>query len=229
MTSLDDLIAGARTAKRAHADVDVALDQAVAGQVEALDLSIEELEQETVAVATRFDGELAETHRDSRLGDPRPTELTGERDRLLTEIREKIDALLTEREALTDGTLVTFRFTQLPGQAWAEISARHPARVDVTIDRVYGYNYHEVAKAAAAFHDDQGHGYSERILPADGDAEPGSEPVTFEQWAGIFEVISGHEFERIASALWGLNDYGPQQRIAHAGKASRAGSVNKSS
>lgn len=229
MQSLDDLIAGARTAKRQHRDVDVTLDQAVAVQVEALDAQLEALEQDRIAVTDLADEDAAEAARDARLGDPRSKKIDADREKAHAEIDGKIAALTSEREALTEGTLLTFRFTQLPGQAWAELGARHPARVDVTIDRVYGYNYHEVAKAAAIYRDEQGRPYSHLVHPADDKAaEPEIVPVTAEQWAGIFEVISGHEFERIASALWDLNDYSPQQRIAAAGKASRATSANRS-
>lgn len=229
MPSLDELLAGARAAKRLHRDVDVTLDQAVAEQVEAIDVRVEDLEQERIAVAAAADDDLAEAKRDARLGDPRSAEITAARDAALAALTEKVEALLDQREHATDGTLITFRFTQLPGQAWAEIGARHPARPDVTIDRVYGYNYHEVAKAAAVYRDDAGAAYSERILPGAEDEPPGSEEISPEQWAAIFSVISGHEFERIASAIWDLNDYSPQQRIKAAGKASRAGSVSRSS
>jgi hypothetical protein len=103
----------------------------------------------------------------------------------------------------------------------------NPARADVTLDRVYGYNYHEVAKAAATTATPPG-----RSAAGTPTGCPGrGRRRRADDRAGharaderIFEVISGHEFERIASAIWDLNDYGPQQRIANAGKASRAGS-----
>jgi hypothetical protein len=151
--SLDELIAGARAAKRDHRDVDVTLDQAVARQVEAIDERIEAVEQQVLGMLDELAGDLGDLQRDGRLADPRPDETRREREAQIAELRAQAEALIAERDALTDGTLVTFRFTQLPGQAWAEIGARNPARPDVQIDRVYGYNYHEVAKAAATYRD----------------------------------------------------------------------------
>lgn len=239
-TPLDDLLAAARTAKqvrRPHRDVNVTLDQAVAEQVEAIDLRIVQLEQQQIERATEADEDLAEATRDARMASPAKGELEKARDEDLERIAAQLAELEAERDALTEGTVVTLRFTQIPGQAWAEIAARHPARADVTLDRVYGYNYHEVAKAAALYHDPAatplgpiGRGYVDRVIPPDSDdGEETIEPVTPEQMLGILEIVTGHEFERIASGIWDLNDYGPQQRLANAGKASRAGSASRSS
>jgi hypothetical protein len=138
---------------------------------------------------------------DPRLGDARPGK-----------IHEQIDHLRVE----SADALVTLRFTQLPGQDWSELTARSPMRVDVAIDRTYGYNYHEVCKAAAVK-------AGVRVV---GD---GTEPLTGEQWTSLWTVLSGHEFERICSVIWELNEWEPQQRIDSAKKASRAGTVNTSS
>jgi hypothetical protein len=138
---------------------------------------------------------------DERLSDPRPGQ-----------IREQIDAVRAESAA----ALVTLRFTQLPGQDWSELTARSPMRVDVAIDRTYGYNYHEVCKAAAV----------KAGARVDGDT---IEPLTPAQWAGLWEVLSGHEFERVCSVIWELNEWEPQQRIDSAKKASRAGTGSTSS
>jgi hypothetical protein len=137
---------------------------------------------------------------DPRLGDARPAAL-----------HEQIDALRAE----SADALVTLRLTQLPGQDWSELTARSPMRVDVSIDRTYGYNYHEVCKAAA----------EKAGARVDRDTV---EPLTAEQWAGLWQVLSGHEFERICSVIWELNEWEPQQRIDSAKKASRAGTANTS-
>jgi hypothetical protein len=55
------------------------------------------------------------------------------------------------------------------------------------------------------------------------------EPLTSEQWAGLWSVLSGHEFERVCSVIWELNEWEPQQRIDSAKKASRAGIGSTSS
>lgn len=229
-SSLNDLIAGARNAKRAHRDVDITLNQAVAEQLEALDGRILKLEQEQITVSQAAAAELDDATVNARLADPRKAQIEETRDKRIAELTAGIEQATAERDGIADGTLITIRFTQLPGQAWAEITARNPERPDVLIDRLYHYNYHEAAKQAAVYRDPAeagGRVYAELVTPADGDAEPALEPITGEQWAGIFEVISGHEFERIASAIWDLNDYGPEQRIAAAGKASRASSASR--
>jgi hypothetical protein len=138
---------------------------------------------------------------DQRLSDPRPAEIAA-----------KIAALQAE----SADALVTLRFTQLPGQDWSELTARSPMRVDVAIDRTYGYNYHEVCKAAAVK-------AGGRVID-DGVVEP----LTETQWAGLWPVLSGHEFERICSVIWELNEWEPQQRIDSAKKASRAGTGSTS-
>lgn len=227
-SSLNDLIAGARSAKRATRDVEVSLDAAVAEQIEALDSKILGLEQEQIDVSQQADVALGEAKVNARLADPRIAEIETARDARIAELTEAIEKTTAERDGLADGTTVTIRFTQLPGQAWATVCARNPARPDVLIDRLYNYNYHEAAKQAAVYRDpveDGGRVYAELVQPADGDGAPVLEPITEEQWEGIFEVIYGHEFERIASVIWDLNDYGPRQRIASAGKVSRVSSA----
>lgn len=229
-SSLDDLIAGARSAKRAHRDVDVTLDQAIAEQLEALDVRIIALEEQQIEIARQADEDLAEAGRDARLASTSTSEIEAARDGKIAELTTQLEALAAERDALTDGTLITIRFTQLPGQAWAEFGARNPARQGVLIDQLYHYNYHEAAKDAAVYRDPEeagGRAYSALVVHGEGETEPTLEPISDEQWAGILEVISGHEFEKIASALWELNDYGPRQRIAAAGKASRARFANR--
>lgn len=215
-TSFDDLLTAASAVKRDHRDVVVALDAAVRDQVDALDDRIEALESERVDVSERADLRLEELKGDARLGDPRPGEVERERDADLERIDEQVRTLEAERDALTEGTVITLRFEQLSGQQWAEIAARNPARVDVLIDRRYGYNYHETAKTAATVS-------GSRVLD-DGTTER----ITPEQWSRLFPLLAGREFEAIASALWDLNDFGPTQRVAAAGKASRAGSESNS-
>ena len=137
---------------------------------------------------------------DARMSDPRPKQIHDEIDTLRAEAAE---------------SLVTFRFEELPGQQWAEITARHLPRAGIALDQLYSFNYHEVAKAAAVLSGGQ---------LVDGKVQP----VTGEQWEKLWPVLSGHEFERIAVALVELNEWQPQQRIDAAGKASRAGSVTTS-
>jgi hypothetical protein len=138
---------------------------------------------------------------DARLGDGRPQQ-----------IRDELDKL---REQAAD-SLVTFRFTALPGPDWAEIIARSFPRPNVPLDS-YGYNYHEVARVAGA--------RSGGRLLDDGTVEP----VPAEQWAQLWPVLSGHEFEKIAIAVLELNEWDPQQQIESAKKGSPAGTGATSS
>lgn len=111
-------------------------------------------------------------------------------------IRERLDAL-TEAAA---SALATLRFTRLGGTRWAELTSRHPVRVDVAIDRHYGYNYDAVCWDAAVA--------SGVIL--DGDAE---KEMTVEQWGKMLDVLSGSDVQHIRDAIWALNEFEPAQRL----------------
>jgi len=141
-------------------------------------------------------------------------ELSIERDRLLAqlenagddqrlgakseadEIRERLDALA---EAAAD-SLVTLRFTRMPGREWAELNSHHPVRPDVPLDRHFGYNYDALCEDAAK---------------RSGVRVEGDEVVslTDEEWAELFDVLSGSEIGLIRDAVWSLNEYEPQQRL----------------
>jgi hypothetical protein len=233
VATFGEALTAQREAKRDHRDVDVVLDGAVAEKVRAIDERIDALELEREELYLEVETERAAIEADKRLGDPRPAELDAREQAEMARIGEAIEKLEAEREAATEGTLWTFRFEKLPGPDWAGITVRNPARIDVGIDRRWGYNYHEVAKAAAAWRDAKGYAYGavlHRAEPAEGDREavPESrEELTPEQWADLWDTLSGHEFERIASNIWELNEYGPQQRVEAAGKAFRVGTGSK--
>lgn len=137
---------------------------------------------------------------DLRISDPRPKQLRDE---------------ITELQGQAAESLVTFRFEELPGQEWAELAALHLPRPGVALDQMYQFNYHEVGKAAAVA--SGGQLVDETV-----------QPVTAEQWAALWPVLSGHEFERITVALIELNEWDPQRRIDSAKKASPAGSGSTS-
>src|SRR5439155_26613911 len=107
-------------------------------------------------------------------------------------------------------SLIVLRFSKMLAEDWAELVARCPQRLDVPVDRMYGYNVHAVGRAAAAA--------SGARITADGD-----EQLTDSQWDRLFALLSGHEFSRIVDAIFDLNEYGPEQRIAEAKKVSSAG------
>jgi hypothetical protein len=218
--SISDLLGRAKAAPPEHRDVSVVLERAVAEQLDALNRRIGELEQQHDDAAAGFDAERADLDRDIRMADPRPAELAGREKDTLDGLRTQITELEQERDALLDGVVLTLRFTKLPGQAWSEITSRNPARIDVSIDRIYGYNYHETAKQAAPYVDDEGRHYGQRVTAADDGSEV-LEDIEPEHWADLFTLLAGGEFERIATLLFEMNDWGPRQRAAAAKKSDR--------
>ena len=126
-------------------------------------------------------------------------------------VQEKLDELLT----ITADSLITLRFSRLSGPAWAEITARCPVRLDAAIDRRYGYNMHAVCRLAAPMCGVRVEG--EELVPLE--VVPASAGVpAVDEWADLFDTISGHEFGLIMDAVYELNEYEPAQRIAQMGK-----------
>lgn len=177
-----------------------------------------------------FDEQLAEAQARPRDHKDVPVcldaELSAERERLLDELEaaQKLDesdkrlagpanvnaAPIIERlDALADAArdaIVTLRMKRLPGDEWAVITSLHPVRVGVAIDMHYGYDYDAVCAAAATHQSENGEVYAFRL---DGDEEI---PMTREQWARLFSVISGAEATEIRDAIWSLNEYEPTKR-----------------
>jgi hypothetical protein len=188
-SSLTGRIQAARKAKKDYRDVDVVLDQEIREQVEQLDEQIEELEGRIAGL----DDEKTALGPELRFSDPRPAKI----DQQIEEIREQIIPFEDKRDGLQQGALVTLRFDKMDGEQWAALAARHPARIDVTIDRLSGYDYHATARDAAPLC-----GY------ALGDDES-REDLSKEDWDGLWPIISGREAENIATSLWELNDWSP--------------------
>ena len=115
------------------------------------------------------------------------------------------------------GELVEFVFLRVDGKLWAGQCAKFPPRVDVPIDRNYGYNFHQVVISVSP--------ESGRLVSDDGLV-----PLSDEQWRGVFAdgVLSGHDFQRVADAIWHVNEWGPQQKVAALSKASARASKQNS-
>ena len=113
--------------------------------------------------------------------------------------------------------LVEFVFERVDGKLWAGQCAKFPPRVDVPIDRNYGYNFHQVVISVSP--------ESGRLVSDDGLV-----PLSDEQWRGVFAdgVLSGHDFQRVADAIWHVNEWGPQQKVAALSKASARASKQNS-
>lgn len=112
------------------------------------------------------------------------------------EIQARLDALT---ESAKD-SIVTLRFKRLSGRVWADLTSRNPVRLDVPIDKHYGYNYDAVCEAAAALNG----------VRIEGDDEV---PLTTEEWSELFDVLSGAEIGLIRDAVWELNEWEPSQRL----------------
>ncbi len=115
----------------------------------------------------------------------------------------RTDKASADLEAFDDEvqkSLVTLKFTRLDGQKWALLTSANPMRVDVALDRHYGYNYDTVTGLAAR----------ESGVRLDDDGE---HPLTPEQWDRLLRVLSGHDVQVIRDAVWTLNEYEPSQHI----------------
>ena len=116
---------------------------------------------------------------------------------------EHTDKAAADLEAFDDEvlkSLVTLKFTRLDGQKWALLTSANPMRVDVALDRHYGYNYDNVTGLAARA--------SGVRVDDDGEHE-----LTPEQWDRLLRVLSGHDVQVIRDAVWTLNEYEPSQHI----------------
>lgn len=220
-TSFAEALNKEKAARRQHADVNVVLDSAVSDRLDAIDQRIRETRAEIGALDDAeedLDAELEEVKPDLRLGDVRPKEIEARRaelDAKRAQLVERIGKLEEDRREAADGTVWTFRFVQLSGPEWSEITIRNPPRPDVAIDLRYGYNYHQSARQAAA---------RNGAVVRKETAEDGTETETLEQlepgqWTDLWATLSGRDFERIAATVWDLNEYGPQRRLEAASKA----------
>lgn len=173
-TSPSDRLAAAKGAMRPIKDVQILLDTDLAAQRESL--------RDEVA-RVKAEGEL----------DPRLTSVNENEQA----VQDKLDAILEESAS----ALVTIRFKRLPGDVWADIADRCPARPDAPVDRHFGYDTLAAAKMAA---------------PLSGSWLVGDEEVPLEdsEWADLFATIAGTEATAISSAIFELNVYDPQMDIA---------------
>ncbi len=115
----------------------------------------------------------------------------------------RTDAAVAALEAFDDEvlkSLITVKFTRLDGQTWAILTSAYPMRIDIALDRSFGYNYDAVTEAATR--------RSGVRVDDDGEHE-----ITEEQWSRLFKILSGHDIERIRDAVWTLNEYEPSQHI----------------
>lgn len=116
-------------------------------------------------------------------------------------VQEKLDALM---EAETD-TLVTLRFIQLPGDAWNRITGLCPPDPDNILDRHYQYGLAAACRLAAVFQDDR---HYSGVLEGDTFTA-----LSDEEWADLFALMSGPEVGSVVDAVYGVNVFGPTERL----------------
>lgn len=122
-------------------------------------------------------------------------------------------AALEELNERAGEGMITFRLTQLPGDAWADITSKHLPRVGNKVDESHGYNFDAVTDEAAAFVDKSGKAYGVRL---EGDDEV---TMSADDWAELRDAVSGHEVSNIRNTVWGLNVFLPKRKLEQAGKA----------
>lgn len=173
-TTFDERLAAAKAAPRKTKDVPVCIDEELAQEREAL--------LDALADAEKSD------KNDERLGAPN--------DVFSAPIRERLDALAEAAQ----NALVILRFRRMDGDKWAEITSRHPVRLDVPIDLHFGYNYDAVCAEAAV----------NSGVRVEGEAEVPMEPA---QWIDLFQVLAGSDVAKVRDAIWSLNEFEPAKRL----------------
>lgn len=124
-------------------------------------------------------------------------------------IQDQIDAILTQ----VQDSVITLRVSRMNGTAWAALTSHHPMRPGVPFDAGYGFNFDTVCMIAAGTD----------VLSVEGDELL---PVDAESWDALLARISGHDANKLRDAAFRLNLWGPQQREAELGKASRAAAAS---
>lgn len=195
MASFAEKLAASEKVERPSKDVTVALRAEVAEKRAELAERREELQQ-------RFAEAQADALRDQRLTQSAP-ELPGFAEEFvaLAEAERELD----REEA---DCLITLRFWEMPGEEWAELTVKHPARPGVLVDMPYGYNMHAAAKEAAEVNG--------KIVDGDKLMD-----VSEEEWARLWKQLPGRSFGAVADAIYFLNEYEPEQRVERLKKVSR--------
>ena len=193
-TSFNKKLAAAKKVPRPYKDVTVALRADVAEKRDGLAKRRQELED-------RFAKAQAAAIEDQRLTSSGPEEDFTDEFLKLAEDEQALDR--EEADAL-----VTLRFEELPGDEWAELTVKHPARPGVLADMPYGYNIHAAAMEAAQVNG--------RVV------EDGKFlQISAQQWDDLWEQLPGRSFGAVCDVIYFLNEYEPEQRVNRLGKASR--------
>lgn len=130
---------------------------------------------------------------------------------LIAKARAQIETPETvDVQVVVGDEIVQLKLTKILGADWIELTRIHPPRVGATLDGNLGYNVDGVSGEYPA----------DKILV-------NGETGTAEDWAELYGLFDAPFRSSVATALWGLNHYGPTQKAAELGKALKAGSRRK--
>lgn len=98
-----------------------------------------------------------------------------------------------------------FKFTKMDGVAFAAETLRHPPRMEITIDREFGYNVSALSLAVA---------------PLCGVRLDGDEHVSMsaDEWRELFDVVDGGAIESITNTIFELNEFSSAKAVRAAKK-----------
>lgn len=119
---------------------------------------------------------------------------------------QHVDVDVTLNKALR-----TIRVFAMDGLDWAAATDMFPARPDVPLDSVYGYNLRPLSKYLAPL--------CAKLLE---DGKPVD--LTVEQVDKLFKALPGNQIMQLGDAMWTLNEYLPGEAV----KALKKGSAAKS-
>jgi hypothetical protein len=176
LSSITEKIAAAKAAPRNTLEVVVSLAKDLSEQRAALEAELA----------------AAKDSNDDRLGAPTAASV----------VQDKLDEIL----ALEADSLITLRFTKLPGDAWTNLTRLCPPDAESLIDMHYKFDLNAVCKLAAQYVDSAGTAYGHVV---EGD---GLTSLTSSDWVDLFAELSGPEFTAVVDTIYSLNLYGPAAR-----------------
>lgn len=125
---------------------------------------------------------------------------------LIAAQKQELDSVQPQtQDVLLGGNIVGVRFWPVSGGVWEELTSKHPPRAGVETDTAIGYNIAGVVRD-----------YPRTYLVVGDDVQP----VVGEQWAEVYDVLSGPDKKNLAAVVWGINELDPAEKLAAAGKAS---------
>lgn len=151
----------------------------------------EQLEKDREALAERMREAAEKT--DKRLSAPVPDDFIAEVEKL----EERANAL-----DLRDADhLITVRVWRIPGDEWMTLTAKHT-------NGFGGYDLNTVCREAAQ-------------INGAAVTDEGVEPISLEQWAELWGVLSGRSVDEISAAVYELNVGDTAREVERLGKVSR--------